>query len=704
MVAGSSAEAEAQRQLALAAAHERAAAEARVHAANYGAAATTEMATARALAPLSAAGYHLLADRQWPGSRRAQVDMVVIGPSGVYIVDTKSWAEVSIEGGRIFRGQLDATDDVLTLADLAYKAEGVFAEIGLPPGEVRPVVVLAGRRGVRESIGPVEIVGERDVLRHIASRGMRLTQSQVDTVLAAALTSFPVVGAPAPVNVSVPEPVLAAPRAPVQDELISTSEVEAALLEGLLAAPVEEWMTFLHPSQAKLVRRSFNGPSRIRGAAGTGKTVVGLHRAAYLARARAGKVLVTTFVRTLPDVLSGLMRRMAPDVADRVEFTGVHSLAKRVLDERGIDTVVEPRKADNAWAWAWNEAGRGTALAAGKAPESYWKEEVLQVIKARGITRFEQYADLARTGRQYPLTVDLRRSVWDLHLAYSSRLAAAGIHDFQDLILLACRELEREPLEGYVSVIVDEAQDLSASAVRMLHTLVGDAPDGLTLIGDGQQSIYPGGYTLSELGISVAGRGVVMDVNYRNTVEILEFARRMVDGDEIADLEAPAGASVLRTGDVAGTVVRKGVAPTVVSFASERARLEAVVERVNQVATDVEVALGDIAVLCVGRRACSAVHAALARGGVKTVDLQSYRGEVSDAVKVGTIKRAKGLEFKHVLLADVRGEWLAETPVGSGGRTGATDDAAAAETRTLLRRELYVAMTRARDGLWVAVV
>ena len=704
MAAGSSAEAEAQRQLALAAAHERAAAEARATAVNFGVAATTEMATARALAPLSAAGFHLLADRQWPGSRRAQVDMVVVGPSGVFIVDTKSWAEVSIESERIYRGQLDVTDEVLTLADLAYKAEAVFAEIGLPPGEVRPVVVLAGRRGVRKNIGPVEIVGEKDVLRHIASRGARLTQPQVDGVLAAAVSYFPAVGAPAPVNTAVPEPVLPAAQGAVQEELISAGEVESALLEGLLAAPVEEWMTFLHPSQARLVRRSFNGPARIRGAAGTGKTVVGLHRAAYLARARTGKVLVTTFVRTLPDVLSELLRRMAPDVADRVEFVGVYGFARRVLDERGVRVSVEPVKAGNAWSWAWNSAGRGTSLDVGRVPESYWKDEVLQVIKARGITRFDHYASLARTGRQYPLSIDLRRAVWDLHSAYAARLAAAGVHDFQDLILLACQELERQPLEEYGSVLVDEAQDLSASAVRMLHSLVGDAPDGLTLIGDGQQSIYPGGYTLAELGISVAGRGVVMDVNYRNTMEILEFARRMVDGDEFEDLEEPTGASVLRTGDVAGTVVRRGLAPSVVRLSSERERLDAVVSRVVQVAADVDVSLGDVAVLCVSRRACTAVRSALARAGIAVVDLQDYRGEVQEAVKVGTIKRAKGLEFKHVLLADVRSEWLAERSRPAPDLAVASEDAAAAETRTLLRRELYVAMTRARDGLWVAVV
>ncbi len=115
-------------------------------------------------------------------------------------------------------------------------------------------------------------------------------------------------------------------------------------------------------------------------------------------------------------------------------------------------------------------------------------------------------------------------------------------------------------------MIVDEAQDLSAAMVRMLHSLVGDAPDGLTLIGDGQQSIYPGGYTLAEAGVSLAGRGVVLDVNYRNTAQILAFASRMVDGDEFADIEGE-----IEKGNRPVLVPRSGPQPVIERCAS-RAR------------------------------------------------------------------------------------------------------------------------------------
>jgi superfamily I DNA/RNA helicase len=238
---------------------------------------------------------------------------------------------------------------------------------------------------------------------------------------------------------------------------------------------------------------------------------------------------------------------------------------------------------------------------------------------------------------------------------------------------------------------VDEAQDLSCAMIRMLHGLVGDAADGLTLIGDGQQSIYPGGYTLPEAGINLAGRGVVMDVNYRNTAEILEFASRMVDGDEFADIEG-----AVARGDAARTIARHGPEPLVERFTSWAQRQERLVARAREVLREVGTSQGDVGVLCIGHVAARKAKEALEQAGATVVKLEDYDGSPVDAIKVGTIKRAKGLEFKHVLLADVRADQL--------GGTEPPSDGAERERWERQRRELYVAMTRARDGLWVGIV
>jgi len=696
MPAGDSAAHEASRQLALAAAHDKAAADARATASRYGVASATEQRTARALAPLAAAGYHLLADRQWPGSRRAQVDLVVVGPGGVFVVDTKAWADVSITGDRIHRGQEDVTDDLMALADLAYRTEGELAEVGLAPGEVHAVAVLAGRSGVDERVGPVRVLGERDVLRHIARRGSRLGTRQVDAVLARCLEWFRQVDDPAPVSTTLPEPVLPAPRGPVPvdepEPLLSEDEVQRVMLEGLMAEPVEEWMAFLHPAQARVVRRSYNGPARIRGAAGTGKTVVGLHRAAYLARTRQGKVLVTTYIRTLPDVLRQQLTRLAPDVVDRVEFAGVHETAKRILDERGVTHRIDGRQIAAAWTAAWGKVAGGSIIDTDRHEQDYWHDEVSCVIKGRGLTRWQQYADLPRLGRRHRLGPQQRRVVWDLYEAYQQELRARGVHDFADQISLAEAELRREPpAERYTAVVVDEAQDLTCVMIRMLHGLVGDGPDGLTLVGDGQQTIYPGGFTLAEAGVSVAGRGVVLDVNYRNTREILQFASVLVRDDEFADIE---GATA--QGDRPTEVARTGTKPVYVRCANEADRQRRLVLRVHEVVAEVGTNFGDVGVLSLSRRGVEAAMDSLTKAGVPVVNLEKYDGVPSNRVKVGTVKRAKGLEFKQVLVVDPYASWLSE-------KADRLDDVER-ERRDYRLRELYVAMTRARDGLWVAAI
>ena len=361
-----------------------------------------------------------------------------------------------------------------------------------------------------------------------------------------------------------------------------------------------------------------------------------------------------------------------------------------MLQERGVRFKLDPPKSREAFNVAWERVGAKSVLGTGAKDRDYWSDEIEHVIKGRGISRFEHYADLTRAGRRHRLNLSGRQAVWELYCAYDTELRRLGVNDFADLVLLAEAELRREPLQGlYSAVIVDEAQDLSCAMIRLLHSLVGDEPDGFTLIGDGQQSIYPGGYTLAEAGLSVAGRGVVLDINYRNTAQIVHFAQRLVAGDEYADIEG-----VLARGDVPSSVPRAGADPVVVRCANRRELEEAMVRRVRSVAREIGTGVGDVAVLCITRRAAMDATAALLSAGFPVVNLEEYSGVPIEAVKVGTIKRAKGLEFKQVLIPDIRREHtVTQPPIDETER----------ERWDLTRRELYVAMTRARDGLWVGI-
>ena len=701
-IAGDSAAAEAHRQRGHARELRRRADEAEARAGRFETAHRTESETAALLAPLAGIGYHLIADRRWPGSRTAQVDMIVVGPSGVFIVDTKAWREVAVHNGRITRGQEDVTDSVAGLADLAWNTEKTLAEVGLAPGEVHAVVALAGQKGVCASVASVDVVGTRDLIAHITKPQARLSAKSVDAVLRAVLQHFPVITGDTllPPQIVVPQTVL--PRSigsertehpeldPVPDLRLSTLDDDLVdhLLDGVLEAPIEDWMAFLDPAQAKLVRRNFNGPARIRGAAGTGKTVVGLHRAAYLARATGGRVLFTTYIRTLPAVLESLLERLAPDMVGRVDFVNVHAFANRLLKERGVTFTIDTLEAQRAFSDAWNVISASSPLKAARFTRRYWEDEIAYVIKGRGLTHFDEYADLARVGRKHALPVEVRQAVWDLYEAYSTNLRGRGVCDFEDTVLLARDALRELPLDRYDAVIVDEAQDLSCAMVSLLHALVGDRPDGLTLIGDGQQTIYPGGYTLGEVGISLAGRGVVLDVNHRNTAEILDFAKQMVTDDQFMDIEGIDGG-----GDAVAAVSRSGEQPGVHHFADRDAHDAALLARVEQVLRLVGTGHGDVGILTATNPQADKVRAVLDAAGVPSVSLKYYAGKSSDQIRVGTIKRAKGLEFKQVLLPHVPAKLLADAPE--------TESVADRERRELDRRELYVGMTRARDGLWV---
>jgi len=449
-------------------------------------------------------------------------------------------------------------------------------------------------------------------------------------------------------------------------------------------------MTWLHPDQAPVVGRTFNGPARLSGPAGTGKTVVALHRAAAAARLPGSRVLVTTFVSTLPVVFGELIGRLAPEHADRVEARSLHSWALALLREFGVRHHVDAAAAERAFGRAWAQVGRQGPLATLPLIPPYWREEIDHVIKGRGIDSFEDYATVDRVGRRTPLRPEHREAVWDLYCAYQDALATAGRHDFADVLRLARDELRGAPLdEPYTAVVVDEVQDLTMVGVQLLHALVGDRTNGLLLVGDTTQALYPGGFRLREAGLAVVGRSVRLGTNYRNGAAILDHvatlqATALDLDDDSAEVSAGPPSAPSRTG---GRV-------HVVEAPSEAALEQSLLGALRDVLHDGAQA-GDCAVLVPSNAAVTRWVGLLGAAGLPALRLETYRGTVVDAVKVGTVHRAKGLEFGHVVVTDA-----AALPP----RRSAEGEEAYAERTEGWRRQVHVAMTRARDTLWCGQV
>jgi superfamily I DNA/RNA helicase len=664
-----------------------------------------EQRVVRVLVDMVDTGWTVLPDRRWPGTRAANIDVLLAGPGGVFVVDVKNWRDVQVaDDGRLWRAQEPADYAIANLLAQAGAVRAVLIEHGLAPAEVVPLLVLARQRNKRARLGDVHVLGELDLSLDLLRRGTRLTAVQVEQVVAALESACPPAARTRPERPSRPSitPTTGRPSTPGPNvqrvaALLDVEEVWAGLIEAASAEPIEAWMTWLHPSQAKLISRTWNGPDRVRGAAGTGKTVVALHRARHLAQ-RGHRVLFASYVRTLGPVFAGLFTRLAPDLTDRVDFLSVHQVAMRLLRAAGRTVTVDEPGLEECWNRAWAATHHDGVLESVGQSVPYWREEVSHVIKGRGITAWEDYAELTRVGRRTPLQPTHRQAVWRLFEEYERRRTERGLIDWDDVLALALQAV-RDGTAGttpWDAVIVDEVQDVTCTGLRLLHALVGDRPDGLLLVGDGQQAIYPGGFTLTEAGISVTGRGVVLDRNYRNRADILRHALAFIGDDSFDDLD---DYPVTGRGDL--QAIRPGGLVVHAVADDDTSQQQALLAHLDDLTTTENARHGDTAVLVASNDEARRWHRVLTTAGIPAILLTDYDGRTIDAVKIGTFERGKGLDFAHVLIPDQDHTPAPLHPCTPAPRRHHESVDAHAERAHLERRRLYVAIVRARDTLWL---
>lgn len=629
------------------------------------------------LSKLASNGFHHLDDLGWrqDPENKVNLDHLVVGPTGVFVVDAKNWAgTIQARGSHLFQNGEACDSRLIALQWLNNRVADVLREAGFA-GRPEAVVCFASRQAsLPPSIGRTVLTDVDRVVGLLSGRAAVLSAAQISRIVELLAYAFP------PYDVDPQE------AAEAEGLLFPDDVTRQAGLKAALSRPLEEWMVWLHPEQASSVRRSFPGPARVRGAAGTGKTCVALHRTAWLASTRPGRFLVTSYVRTLPPSLQSAYERLSPSTAGRVDFLHLHGVALAILAERGH--VVRPDLGDTAFTVAWQthrSALEGTGLS-----KRYFQEEVSSVIKGRDLQDLDAYLALNRVGRRTPLRAEARTAVWSLKEQYDTELASRGQHDMVDLLQLARDEVWRAPYEKWNGVAVDEVQDLPLVGLQLLHELAGrDKADGLLLVGDGQQAIYPGGFRLVEAGINVHGRAVVLRKNYRNTVEILAAARALVAADAYDDVDVAAD-----SGERDVEVVRHGALPTNDTYDSVEQHDEALLWDL-QTLGDRGVPWSEIGLLCQTNDEARTYAARLKEAGVPAVLLSSAKVEGSDAVRVGTWFRSKGMEFAHVFLPQVDRQTMLLTGAGATAQE---------EKAELLRRTLYVAMTRAGDTLWVGRV
>jgi superfamily I DNA/RNA helicase len=469
------------------------------------------------------------------------------------------------------------------------------------------------------------------------------------------------------------------------------------------------WRIFLHPEQRKYAERSYSGPFRLSGGAGTGKTVVLLHRASMLARrSPESRVLLTTFTTNLADQLRTDLGRLDPGLSAAsglaepgVSVYGMDAVASAVLRRAGTEiaadaeavlgvatTQITGRTPGAAWRDALDAAGG--ALPASLRSVQFLTAEYAQIVLPNRITSRAAYYKVRRPGRGVALDRAKRAAVWDVVEAYRAQARIAGSVDFAEAATIAAAHLRRVAATQGVfvadHVLVDEGQDLSPAHWQLMRALAGEHADDLFIAEDSHQRIYGQRIVLSQFGIRIVGRSQRLTLNYRTTAQNLAYAINVLHGGTYVDLEDAAESSA------AYRSARSGPVPRLIPCATLSDELDKAADLIQSWVEETD-APETIAVLVREQRQRDRVVTGLAERGV------TIRAVDRDHIKPGqpvvmTMHRAKGTEFSKILLFGID---LGAIPRPLRDEQYAEDAWADALLRE--RSLLYVAATRARDEL-----
>ncbi|MBL8899663.1 MAG: AAA family ATPase [Planctomycetes bacterium] len=461
---------------------------------------------------------------------------------------------------------------------------------------------------------------------------------------------------------------------------------DAHQIQALLAAPMRQWIAFLHPSQQRLATRTLNGPAKVTGAAGTGKTVVGMHRARHWA-AEGRRVLFTSYVTTLCNNLRrnlGLL--CTPEEFARIQVATVHSEALRLCKQGGVNLRPLSDEAKALSDLLTRAAERlGVAFDA-----SFLVAEWRSVIRTQDLRSWDEYRAASRSGRGRSLSVAERKACWSVFEAVQNELRSRGETDWMGLSNEARRLLESGKLSSpYDAIVVDELQDLQSPELRLLKALAARCPERLLLIGDAGQRIYPGGFSLKQLGIDVRGRSFTLKVHYRSTEQIRRLADRVL-ADNADDMDGE------REKRGHARSLLSGPKPVLRGFGDDAEEAHTVATAIRDLLAE-GLAPDEIAIFFRSPKPKEPVEDELASLGIPTYRLGRDEHDGPPAVALGTMHRAKGLEFKACFVMRVSATALPSR----SALQAATDEEEREAALACERQLLYVAMTRARDRLWV---
>ncbi|MGM0609306.1 MAG: UvrD-helicase domain-containing protein [Candidatus Muiribacteriota bacterium] len=451
---------------------------------------------------------------------------------------------------------------------------------------------------------------------------------------------------------------------PAENETVDTQDFEKALersgskrsfyvvenefeLQEILSAPLEKWRVFLHPSQRQIVEKNYNGPARVLGGAGTGKTVAAVHRAKYLATKVFNKdydqILFTTFTKNLAtDIESNLKKICDKETLRRIEVVNIDKWVNDFLRKNDYSFKIDYSNNSEHWQTALDSSIPDLDLS-----ETFFREEWERVIQTQGITSLQEYYKASRVGRGVRLNRKMRKEIWPVFEEYRVLLNENNLKEPADALRDARILIENNPeMVSYKAVIVDESQDMSPEAFKLIKNIVPEKPNNIFIVGDAHQRIYQHKVVLSHCGINIIGRSKKLKINYRTTDETRKWAVKVLENIEIDDLDNgiddQKGYKSLLHGDP----------PIIKEFKSFDDEVHYISDYLLNHEED---EIKNICLVVRKKKLLKQYEDALNNNGIKTYWVKP--DEPDDLRKPGlrlaTMHRVKGIEFEKVIIASV---------------------------------------------------
>ena len=462
-----------------------------------------------------------------------------------------------------------------------------------------------------------------------------------------------------------------------------------AELERAFEYPWEKWTVFLHPSQRLLVERDYSGPARISGSAGTGKTIVALHRAVHLARVNPDtRLLLTTFSEALANTLRAKLRLLIsnePRLGERVEVHAMNALGRRLHEANLGKVQIASSETIRQFIQEASEGAQGNRFSL-----HFLMTEWEQVVDGWQLDTWEAYRDVTRLGRKTRLKEPQRAMLWSIFEGVRSRLRSKGVITYSGLFNRLASHFEAGGRSPFDFVVVDESQDISIAQLRFLAAITAGGPNKLFFAGDLGQRIFQQPFSWKALGIDVRGRSTTLRINYRTSHQIRMQADRLL-GPEVSDVD---GNVEGRKGTIS---LFNGPIPTIKVLDTVAQETGFVGEWLKARATE-GIQPHEIAVFVRSEAEINRAKGAAQRADLplKVLDdnLETEFGKIS----IGTMHLAKGLEFRAVAVMACDDEVI---PSQERIETVA-DDADLEDVYNTERQLLYVACTRPRECLLVS--